>query len=736
MKDNNQQASYFEALSASRAESAKALESFALRGVKGSVVEKYSDQAHFIYELLQNADDAEATSVRFELFKDKLIFAHDGTIRFFVSNPETEEEDQANNQLGSINAITAVAASNKTDSSTIGKFGVGFKAVFQYTKTPYIYDPDIFFKIERFIVPIRLKADYPGRISGETLFVFPFDHDMRSQEDAYSDISEKLRSLDYPLLFLSRVRDISYKISDVEGYYGKEPVEESFDIQGTSAEFIRLSQNEDKKYTDLYEDLWLFSRKDKEGHTYSVGYFVDKEGKLTPKKHNAFCFFPTKEATNLNFIIHAPFLLTDSREGIRAGEQHNLYMILLLSKLAADSLVYLRDIGQSKNTPYINDDIFKIVPYDENLFGDENSGNAISFKPFYTAIKEMLSHEEILPALSGYANAEDAYWASVPDIAELFSDQQLAMLTENDAAKWVFRSFGRNETERQNKTLSDYIDELFINCLDDSDILRDSYYGMGISASFIEAQSVKWLHRFYKWIARSSGRKNLVLDKPIFWDQNRKAAAAFDNKKQALLFLPTEEGSEYPTIYDALLENEDTAEFIKKVIGICEPSLKDEIKHKILPQYQPGVPINTRPHFRKFFRYYQTCSQAERKGFLEQIKDCQFILYQSADSTTQYRERADELYFRTDPLLKWFETKPDTKFVSYNEYVDLVGEDKEEDLREFLFQLGVKDVPRVLTRQLNWQDAQKLRTCIHKRLSRVWKWEITTIDSAEETEIS
>ena len=31
---------------------------------------------------------------------------------------------------------------------------------------------------------------------------------------------------------------------------------------------------------------------------------------------------------------------------------------------------------------------------------------------------------------------------------------------------------------------------------------------------------------------------------------------------------------------------------------------------------------------------------------------------------------------------------------------------------------------------------KQVRTCIHKRLSRVWKWEITTIDSAEETEIS
>ena len=29
-----------------------------------------------------------------------------------------------------------------------------------------------------------------------------------------------------------------------------------------------------------------------------------------------------------------------------------------------------------------------------------------------------------------------------------------------------------------------------------------------------------------------------------------------------------------------------------------------------------------------------------------------------------------------------------------------------------------------------------LRTCIHKRLSKEWKWEMVTIDSAEEIEIS
>ncbi|MFD2446586.1 hypothetical protein ACFSO7_21845 [Bacillus sp. CGMCC 1.16607] len=77
----------FDQLSKHREHLADALDDPALRGVKTSVVEKYSDQAHFIYELLQNADDAKATTARFVLDRDKLIFAHNGTRRFTVSNP-------------------------------------------------------------------------------------------------------------------------------------------------------------------------------------------------------------------------------------------------------------------------------------------------------------------------------------------------------------------------------------------------------------------------------------------------------------------------------------------------------------------------------------------------------------------------------------------------------------------------------------------------------------------------
>ena len=140
-----QEKRYFEKLTEDRSDSAKTLEKPSMRGVKRSVVEKYSDQAHFIYELLQNADDAGATSARFVLHRDKLIFAHNGTRHFSVTNPETEDTDSQNGKLGDINAITSIANSNKTESS-IGKFGVGFKAVFKAlnNKRLVVHDEDLF----------------------------------------------------------------------------------------------------------------------------------------------------------------------------------------------------------------------------------------------------------------------------------------------------------------------------------------------------------------------------------------------------------------------------------------------------------------------------------------------------------------------------------------------------------------------------------------------------------------
>lgn len=718
---------YFEQLTRHRETLADALDDPALRGVKTSVVEKYSDQAHFIYELLQNADDAKATSARFVLHKDKLIFAHNGTRRFSISNPSTEKGDSANGTLADINAITSIANSNKRDVS-IGKFGVGFKSVFQYTSTPHIYDPNIYFKINRFIVPIKISEDYYGRKADETLFVFPFDHPERCADEAYEDISEKLRSLDYPLLFLTNLKDISFENLGSFGRYSKSR-NEKMHFGDTVGEKITLTQNDGD---ELFEDkLWLFSRKDENGHLYSVGFFLDEKENLIPIQHAAFCFFPTKEVTSLNFIIHAPFLLTDSREGIRAGVQHNKEMIELLATLAADSLVYLRDIGQANDYPLINDDIFDIIPYDEGDFSDVNDKRKISFKPFYSAIHEKMSSEVLLPTSDGFVSMDDAYWANVPQIAELFRNAQLATLSGNEKAQWVFTSFGRQDTLRKNKELTEYIDSITNVWIDENDIIN-GYVDVigGINKHFIEAQQVDWLHSFYRWVAETRGRTKLIKQKPIFLNQEKIAVAAFDENEQAVLFLPTDtEG--YNTILPDLLENEDTVEFLKQ-LGVERPSLRDEIYNRILPIYKDNNEgIDTSQHFSKFFQYYKECPQKEVNGFLRLIEECEFIRYRSTDDSTIYRGKASMLYFPSESLRKWFQSKPDTRFIEFEEYLQSVDESDKEVLISFFSELGVKDEPRVLSRRLSYDEANQIHT-EWPDSTRERKWVEKYIDGSKE----
>ena len=193
----NEERLLFDKLNKDREDTAKALEKPSTRNYTKSVTDKYTDQAHFIYELLQNADDAGATEASFDLRADKLIFIHNGTKLFDITDVDTEDEDSTEGHLGNLNSITSIANSNKTESS-IGKFGVGFKAVFQYTLTPFIYDPNISFKIERFIVPVLIEDDFNDREENQTAFVFPFNNPEHTESESYDDISYKLLKLPTP----------------------------------------------------------------------------------------------------------------------------------------------------------------------------------------------------------------------------------------------------------------------------------------------------------------------------------------------------------------------------------------------------------------------------------------------------------------------------------------------------------------------------------------------------------
>jgi len=693
-----QEKQWFDALTQDRSESAHTLEKPSMRGVQRSVVDKYSDQAHFIYELLQNADDVKATTATFRLEESGLYFTHNGSVRFTVSNPQNEEADTNNGTLGHINAITSIANSSKTEAS-IGKFGVGFKAVFQYTQTPHIYDPEILFKIERFIVPHMLDTDLDWRKFSETVFFFPFDHKEKQPHESHDEILEKLKALEFPVLFLSSLKSVFFEAEEVTGKYTKEVTRK---IEQGDITVQRLTLALVVNGGRTAQRLLMFTRNSGSGHPCSIGYALEESGGLMPIDRPAFCFFTTKEETNLNLILHAPFLLTDSRESIKAGVKHNNELIGQLAQLAADSLPILRD------EKLIDDGILDIIPYDESKFSDPDDKRKISFKPFFAAIKDKLQIDALLPTANGECSSKMcSFWASYAGLVELLSDEQLAQLTGTLNAHWVFRGLGKEEVQRSNKPLADYIDggdarirkepNLIVASLDPESVLKK------ITADFIAVQSQQWLHKFYAYLFERESYQKSVKDKPIFLDQNGNAVPAFDGNKQLILFLPDIDIDGYATVNNELLSNKATREFIEK-FGVKKPSLRDEIYNKILPAYNTDEGIDTSPHFMKFFRYFKECPNDEVSEFIGLIKDKAFLLYKSADNQKVYRGKASYLYLPTPDLKDWFETKPDTQFLSLDKYQEMVGEKDHANLKEFFEKLGVRKTPSVFSREISFAE--------------------------------
>ena len=677
-----QEKKYFDDLNVDRASDLKTLQKPAHVGRWRSDIEKYSDKAHFVYELLQNADDALATRAEFILYKDKLIFKHNGTKKFSISDPYNETNDTKNGTLGDINSITSTANSNKINK--IGKFGVGFKAVFHYCAEPKIFDGNFSFAIKNFIVPEDLNCDHTERKPDETLFEFPFSEKFPFEIKgcpplaAYEEISKKFKALNYPTLFLSNLKEVKFRFGTIEGTYKKE-TESARNFGDTTAELLMVNQYTDGKSAE--QRLWLFTRKDN-GNDYSVGYFLDDKWRLKPVDKPAFCFFPTKKATKLHFIIHAPFLLTDSREGIKADENHNIKMISLLAELAADSLFYLRDLG------LIDDGILKIIPVAEDDFNVP--ADEISFKPFFAAIKHKMKIAEILPTRNGYVSAKNAYWADVIRLTEIFSDKQLGALVANPDAAWVFSTIGKRNA---GFIVSNYIDDVTGNgSRDEDDLLKR------IDKNFIETQPLSWFHEFYKWLAESERRYLNAKYKPFFLDTNGKATAAFEGDRE-ILFLPND--GDYPTIHPALLANPDTEKFLRENIKIDAPKLKDEIDNKILPRYESNSVTDDATYFQKIFRYYME-NRTDEKTFIERLKEV--IYFRTLDGKFA---APNVLYMPEPELIEYFSVANLNPFLDKEFYSALVTTENENLLLEFFRKLGVADEVRSIELQFDQRKANR-----------------------------
>lgn len=588
--------------------------------VFNGVIDKYCDSAHFIYELLQNADDAKATEVDMILTEDKFVFTHNGKVRFTVSDPEKAEEDRRNNRLGHINAITAIGFSSKSpiptdniDDIKIGKFGVGFKAVFQYTTTPFIYDNPFCFKIEDYIVPTKLK-DTSFQRDGKTVFVIPFDRKDITAKQAYQDIEQKIKSLEYPQLFLFNVRTISWNTPTQKGKIEKHLIEKYDVCRDITSALYEINNSKGDKSRIL-----LMSRKvevpetDKK-HAIAIGYLLDERGRVnTDVRPNMNCFFPTQENIDTCYIIHAPFSLVDNRQQIKRNNDVNESLIKSIGELAADSIVILKDVSVKTKHTLLGDNIFALMHHnlesiqEKKNYHSWNKCDELSFVNYY---KKIVDEEPVfLSRQKEYITKNLGRWAD-EGMRRLLSTEQLNSLLKCEQNDFV--------------NVYDYIlCSLNTRSFDDMErygILRmsNSKLAEKLNTRFINAQDEEWLSKLYKYILDNRLIEKYQLNAGHTSDAPMRSAKIIKNECNEFVppyeddglsvFFKTEDlaNPEFTINSDLYERNELFRELIKK-LGVKAPSIFDNIRIQLTKKLDQKSHNNL---LSTIIRYSDNCDEA------------------------------------------------------------------------------------------------------------------------------
>lgn len=692
---------WFDELVRDREENARILSKDSMTGYRQSPIDKYSDRAHFVYEFLQNADDVKASKCKFTLSRDRLLFEHNGTIPFKVSNPRTEGMDRRSGKLGGVNAITAAGLSTKSGNE-IGRFGIGFKAVFQYTDEPKIYDDNIFFGLKDEIVPYLIGNDLSGRKFGETCFDIPF---RRAEKDrAYSDIKEKIESIMHPLLFLSNLKEISFEAPDVGGQYSKEVCDhesyrEEKGDEYIDVEFMILKSRFGDKETRT--KVLKFSEDTEDGRISVVFGINNNNGTigLDPLPGPVFCFFPTKKETGLNFLVHGPFLLNDSREGIKEGNEHNIKLIANLARLAVTAIDLLESriplemhnwFGKRvSGIKIVDDGILDYVPLNLKDKQDE-----ISLKAFVLVFKAVFTTQALIPCQDGdkrelvYRKKENACWSSDGGLINLFTPKQLGALLGMPNVCWGFASVNGSTVSNEKEN---FIKECCAN------IVSWSSIKLKLTADFLERQPIAWFEKLFDYIVQNNPW-NLDPYKtlPMFLDGAGKAVPAFDADGNHVLYLPGEVASTSKTIHPELLRFASVKRIvnqwkIKKESGLAVVNriVREDLVNGDESVYVKGL--------LKVLEFCDSCSDEELQKVGAEFKNNPALIVNDASSCERWRVKSDDCYYPTDDLLLYFKGCEKVPFVDVAYLNEIVGAENSTVLEKLLSVLEIRNIPKIFT---------------------------------------
>ena len=413
----------------------------------------YSDSNHFVYELLQNAEDAfdkgmgvSSSKVVIEYYPDKLVFYHNG-------KPFDEADVRGVSSM-------LMGTKDRDDAQTIGRFGMGFKSVFKYTYQPKIYSDDEAFKITNYLLPVEITDGWDYELEknsivcklGEGRFFVPFskeEHltkivipfqkygkDGRLVSVPGDDVLKKLEELDGKiLLFLSHIQNL-YWVNKETGKFAYITLKQDEKDEKLITCRIEGTDYDRKEGISRYLKFkCVFNHSEMNNAEVSVAYKLNSRADNINELAGSpvWVYFPTRDETDLPFLIHGSFETAVSREKLMAPSLFNDSLFDKLGDLIARSMLELAD-RKLITQVFLRRSVL-------GAFEDEEKKNTIP--GLKEKITNIIVENGLLPDKNGIYRKPEEMILPVPFRMADFADKPLFMQVFKDK---VFVAFN-NENE-------------------------------------------------------------------------------------------------------------------------------------------------------------------------------------------------------------------------------------------------------------------------------------------------
>ena len=564
---------------------------------------RYDDRTHFIYELLQNAEDALAKrgawkgpkSINFSLSPEALTVTHFG-------KPFDKQD---------VLGICGIGESTK-DLTTIGRFGIGFKSVYAFTDSPEIHSGSESFAIDSFVWPRAIAGIHQEQHA--TVIRLPF---RCNDAAAAAQILTGLQRLgSRTLLFLSEIEEISWSMpGGPSGLYLRDKPKEV----GYSARKVMIIGQDDAD-TEAEDENWLvFSRKvfneGKDVGQVEVAFGLEEgtggEGTSVRRLTDSplVAFFPTALSTNLGFLVQGPYQTTPSRDNVPQNEDWNQYLVRETSILLVDALRELRQLG------LLNVSALRSLPIDASRFPEGSR-----FAPLFSAVRETLMKEPLLPHYkNGFVAAQDSKLARTQDLRDLIGPEQLADLFQGDnELAWLSGDITADRTPDIRTYL---IEELDVHEITPEWLLPR------LTRTFLEAQPDEWTERLYVFLNGQRALLPRLRDMPLIRLEDGSHIIAYVGS-QPRAFLPLNDRTGFPTVRRSVCRLEDALAFLKS-LGLSPPDPVDDVIANILPKYDDDHLDVSDPDYRadveQVLAAFATDSTTQRQKLVSALQRVRFV---------------------------------------------------------------------------------------------------------------